>query len=76
MSGDVEGLSGSIVYPVKSLLGGKKVNILNETVLSKIWRSIVTKKFVGLVNSSDVCSLAKALNLDPISHKIQSLLSG
>ena len=74
LSGDVEGLSGSIVYPVKISFAGKKMNILNETVLSKLWRTIITKRFVGLVNSSDVCSLAKELNLDPVSHKIQSLV--
>ena len=76
LSGDVEDLSESINYPVKASIGGRKTNISSELVLKSkaVWNSIFTERLVDLVNSSDVCSLAKELDLDPVSHKIRSLV--
>ena len=74
LSGDVEGISASINYPVKASIGGSKANIIDETVLKALWNFIFTESLVELVNVSDACSLAKEWDLDIANHKIQSLV--
>ncbi len=74
LSGDPEELARSINFPIKALIGGSKVKIRGDRVLKYGWKYIFSKKRMTLIGSLDACGLARELNLDPVSLKIQSLV--
>ena len=74
LDGDAEELARNINFPITALSYGSKSNFRDDYVLKHGWKAIFSKNRMTLIGSLDACGLAKELNLDPVSLKIQSLV--